>query len=111
MGVFEDLKARGLIAQLTNEDSIRELMNSGGATFYIGYDATADSLHVGHYLQLVTSARLQQAGNKPIVLLGGGTTMVGDPSGRNDMRKIMTREMINHNAECFKSPDGQVHRL
>ncbi len=102
MGVFEDLKARGLIAQLTNEDSIRELMNSGGATFYIGYDATADSLHVGHYLQLATSARLQQAGNKPIVLLGGGTTMVGDPSGRNDMRKIMTREIINHNAECFK---------
>ena len=102
MGVFEDLKARGLIAQLTNEENIKELMNSGGATFYIGYDATADSLHVGHYLQLATTARLQQAGNKPIVLLGGGTTLVGDPSGRDDMRKMITRETINHNADCFK---------
>ncbi len=102
MGVYEDLKARGLIAQITNEEKVRDLMNSGGAVFYIGYDATADSLHVGHFLQLATTARLQRAGNKPIVLLGGGTTLVGDPSGRDDMRKIMTREIINHNADCFR---------
>ena len=102
MGVYEELVARGLVAQVTNEEKIRDLINNGEAVYYIGYDATADSLHVGHYLQLSTMARLQKAGNRPIVLIGGGTTMVGDPSGRDDMRKIMTRETINHNAECFR---------
>ncbi|NLT58548.1 MAG: tyrosine--tRNA ligase [Clostridiales bacterium] len=103
MGVYEDLVARGLVAQTTNEDNVRELVNNGDAVFYIGYDATADSLHVGHYLQLSTTARLQRAGNKPIVLIGGGTTLIGDPSGRNDMRKLMTRDDINHNADCFRA--------
>ena len=103
MGVYEDLVARGLVAQTTNEDNVKELVNNGDAVFYIGYDATADSLHVGHYLQLSTTARLQRAGNKPIVLIGGGTTLIGDPSGRNDMRMLMTREIIDHNAECFRA--------
>ncbi len=102
MGVYEELVARGLVAQVTNEEKIRDLINNGEAVYYVGYDATADSLHVGHYLQLSTMARLQQAGNRPIVLIGGGTTLVGDPSGRDDMRKIMTRETIAHNSECFR---------
>jgi len=102
MGVYEDLVARGLIAQTTNEDSARELMNNGKAVFYIGYDATADSLHAGHYLQLSITAKLQRAGNKPIVLIGGGTTLIGDPSGRDEMRRLMTRDDIAHNSECFK---------
>jgi tyrosyl-tRNA synthetase len=102
MNVFEELKARGLIAQLTDEEEIRELVNGGKATFYIGYDATADSLHVGHFLQLVVMRHLQLAGNRPIVLIGGGTTMIGDPSGRNDMRQMMTKETIERNCACFQ---------
>ena len=102
MQIYEELKARGLIAQVTDEDEIRELVNNGKATFYIGFDCTADSLHVGHFMALCLMKRLQMAGNKPIALIGGGTTMIGDPSGRTDMRKMLTREDINHNAECFK---------
>lgn len=102
MQVFEELRARGLLAQLTDEEEIRELVNAGKATFYIGFDPTADSLHVGHFMALCLMKRLQMAGNKPIALLGGGTTMIGDPSGRTDMRKMLTREDIDHNAECFK---------
>ena len=102
MGIYEELKARGLLAQVTDEDEIRELINRGGATFYIGFDCTADSLTAGHFMALTLMKRLQQAGNKPIALIGGGTTMIGDPSGRTDMRKMLTREDINHNAECFK---------
>lgn len=100
--VFDVLKQRGLIAQATDEEAIRELMGKGSATFYIGFDATADSLHVGHFLQLVVMRRMQQAGHRPIALLGGGTTMIGDPTGKSDMRKMLTREQIDHNAECFK---------
>lgn len=102
MTVFEELKRRGLLAQLTDEEEIKELINAGKATFYIGFDPTADSLHVGHFMALCLMKRLQMAGNKPIVLIGGGTAMIGDPSGKTDMRKMMTKETINHNAECFK---------
>ena len=102
MQIYEELKARGLIAQVTDEEEIRELVNNGKATFYIGFDPTADSLHVGHFMALCLMKRLQMAGNKPIALIGGGTTMIGDPSGRNDMRKMLTKEDIDHNAECFK---------
>ena len=102
MTLFEELKRRGLIAQLTDEEEIKELINNGKATFYIGFDPTADSLHVGHFMALCLMKRLQMAGNKPIALLGGGTGMIGDPSGKTDMRKMMTTETINHNVECFK---------
>ena len=102
MTVFEELKRRGLLAQLTDEEEIKELINAGKATFYIGFDPTADSLHVGHFMALCLMKRLQMAGNKPIALLGGGTAMIGDPSGKSDMRKMMTKETINHNVECFK---------
>mgnify|MGYP002549589723 FL=1 len=102
MGIYEELKARGLIAQVTDEEQIRDLVNNGKATFYIGFDCTADSLHVGHFMALCLMKRLQMAGNKPIALIGGGTTMIGDPSGRNDMRKMLTKDDIDHNAECFK---------
>lgn len=102
MTVFEELKRRGLLAQLTDEEEIKELINAGKATFYIGFDPTADSLHVGHFMALCLMKRLQMAGNKPIVLIGGGTAMIGDPSGKTDMRKMMTKETINHNVECFK---------
>lgn len=102
MTIFEELKARGLLAQLTDEEEIKELINNGKATFYIGFDPTADSLHVGHFMALCLMKRLQEAGNKPIALIGGGTAMVGDPSGRSDMRTMMTKETIDHNCECFK---------
>ncbi len=102
MQIYEELKARGLIAQVTNEEEIREMVNAGKATFYIGFDCTADSLTAGHFMALTLMKRLQMAGNRPIALIGGGTTMIGDPSGRTDMRKMLTREDINHNAECFK---------
>ena len=102
MGVYEELKARGLIAQVTNEEEIREVVNNGKATFYIGFDCTADSLTAGHFMALTLMKRLQMAGNKPIALIGGGTTLIGDPSGRTDMRKMLTKEDIDHNAECFK---------
>ena len=102
MGVYEELVARGLIAQVTDEEEIRELVNSGKAVFYIGFDPTADSLHVGHFMALCLMKRLQLAGNKPIALVGGGTGMIGDPSGRTDMRKMLTKEDIEHNFECFK---------
>ncbi len=102
MGIYEELQARGLIAQVTDEEQIRELVNNGKATFYIGFDCTADSLHVGHFMALCLMKRLQMAGNKPIALIGDGTTRIGDPSGRTDMRKMLTPEDINHNAECFK---------
>ena len=108
MTIFEELRARGLLAQLTDEEEIRELINAGKATFYIGFDPTADSLHVGHFMALCLMKRLQMAGNKPIALLGGGTGMVGDPSGRSDMRSMMTRETIDHNCQCFKE---QMSRL
>ncbi len=102
MGIFEELQERQLIAQITNEKEVKELINSGNARFYIGFDPTADSLHVGHFMALCLMKRLQMAGNKPIVLIGGGTGHIGDPSGRSDMRSMMTSEMINHNCECFK---------
>ena len=102
MGIYEELQARGLIAQTTDEKEIRDLVNNGKATFYIGFDCTADSLTAGHFMALTLMKRLQMAGNKPIALIGGGTTMIGDPSGRTDMRKMLTREDIDHNAECFK---------
>ncbi|MBQ2330365.1 MAG: tyrosine--tRNA ligase, partial [Oscillospiraceae bacterium] len=102
MGIYEELVERGLIAQVTNEEEIRSMVNSGKATFYIGFDCTADSLTAGHFMALTLMKRLQQAGNKPIALIGGGTTMIGDPSGRSDMRKMLTREDIDHNAECFR---------
>lgn len=102
MGVFEELQERGLIAQMTDEAEIKELINSGKATFYIGFDPTADSLHVGHFMALCLMKRLQMAGNRPIALLGGGTGMIGDPSGKTDMRKMLTKEDIDHNIECFK---------
>ena len=102
MGVYEELTARGLIAQVTDEKEIRELVNSGKAVFYIGFDPTADSLHVGHFMALCLMKRLQMAGNKPIALLGGGTGMIGDPSGRTDMRQVLTKETIQHNVDCFK---------
>ena len=102
MGIYEELQARGLIAQVTNEAEIREMVNNGKATFYIGFDPTADSLHVGHFMALCLMKRLQMAGNRPVVLIGGGTAMVGDPSGRTDMRQMMTKETIQHNVDCFK---------
>ena len=102
MGIYEELVARGLIAQVTNEEEIREMVNNGKATFYIGFDPTADSLHVGHFMALCLMKRLQMAGNKPIALIGGGTAMIGDPSGRTDMRSMMTPETIQHNCDCFK---------
>ena len=102
MGIYEELQARGLIAQVTDEELIRDLVNNGKATFYIGFDPTADSLHVGHFMALCLMKRLQEAGNKPIALIGGGTAMIGDPSGRTDMRQMMTPETIQHNCECFK---------
>ncbi len=102
MGIYEELVARGLIAQVTNEEEIRDMINNGKATFYIGFDCTADSLHVGHFMALCLMKRLQMAGNKPIALIGDGTTMIGDPSGRTDMRQMLTEEMIQYNAECFK---------
>ena len=102
MGIYEELQARGLIAQVTDEPQIRELVNNGKAKFYIGFDCTADSLTAGHFMALTLMKRLQMAGNKPIALIGGGTTMIGDPSGRTDMRKMLTKEDIDHNAECFK---------
>ena len=102
MGIYEELVARGLIAQVTNEEEIRDMVNNGKATFYIGFDCTADSLHVGHFMALCLMKRLQMAGNKPIALIGDGTTLIGDPSGRTDMRQMLTEETIKHNAECFK---------
>lgn len=102
MQIYEELQARGLIAQVTDEKKVRELINSGQATFYIGFDPTADSLHVGHFMALCLMKRLQMAGNKPIALLGGGTGMIGDPSGKSDMRQMLTKETIEHNIECFK---------
>ena len=102
MGIYEELVARGLIAQVTDESEIRELINNGNAKFYIGFDCTADSLTAGHFMALTLMKRLQQAGNQPIALIGGGTTMIGDPTGRTDMRKMLTREDIDHNAECFR---------
>ena len=102
MTIYEELQRRGLLAQLTDEEEIKELINAGKATFYIGFDPTADSLHVGHFMALCLMKRLQQAGNRPIALLGGGTGMIGDPSGKTDMRKMLTKEDIDHNIECFK---------
>ena len=102
MTIYDELVARGLIAQVTNESEIKEMINNGKATFYIGFDCTADSLTAGHFMALTLMKRLQMAGNKPVALIGGGTTLIGDPSGRTDMRKMLTREDINHNAECFK---------
>ena len=108
MTIYDELKARGLIAQVTDEEEIKEVINNGKATFYIGFDCTADSLTAGHFMALTLMKRLQQAGNRPIALIGGGTTMIGDPSGRTDMRKMLTKEDIDHNAECFKR---QMERL
>ena len=102
MGIYEELQARGLIAQVTNEEEIRDMVNQGKATFYIGFDCTADSLTAGHFMALTLMKRLQMAGNRPIALIGGGTTMIGDPSGRSDMRQMLTKETIDHNAACFK---------
>ena len=102
MKLYDELVARGLLAQVTNEAEIREMIDNGKATFYIGFDPTADSLHVGHFMALCLMKRLQMAGNKPIALIGGGTAMIGDPSGRTDMRSMMTKETIEHNCACFK---------
>ncbi|MCH5352201.1 MAG: tyrosine--tRNA ligase, partial [Acutalibacter sp.] len=102
MTIYEELQRRGLLAQLTDEEEIKNLINEGKATFYIGFDPTADSLHVGHFMALCLMKRLQQAGNRPIALLGGGTGMIGDPSGKTDMRKMLTKEDIDHNIACFK---------
>ena len=102
MGIYEELIERGLLAQVTDENEIRNMVNAGKATFYIGFDCTADSLTAGHFMALTLMKRLQMAGNKPIALIGGGTTMIGDPSGRSDMRKMLTREDIDHDAACFK---------
>lgn len=106
MQLYDELKARGLIAQVTNEEEISEMINNGKATFYIGFDPTADSLHVGHFMALCLMKRMQMAGNKPIALIGGGTAMIGDPSGRTDMRSMMTVETIQHNCDCFKKQMG-----
>ena len=108
MTVWEELKARGLIAQVTDEDEIKEMVNNGKATFYLGFDPTADSLHVGHFMALCLMKRLQMAGNRPIALLGGGTGMIGDPSGRTDMRQMLTKETIQHNIDCFKQQMSRV---
>ena len=107
MGIYKELQSRGLIAQVTDEEEIKDLINNGGARFYIGFDPTADSLHVGHFMALCLMKRLQMAGNKPIVLLGGGTGMIGDPSGRTDMRSMLTPEAIQHNCDCFKEQIGR----
>ena len=107
MGIYEELKARGLIAQVTDEEQIRELVNNGKATFYIGFDPTADSLHVGHFVALMAMAHMQRAGHRPIVLLCGGTGMIGDPSGKTDMRKMMTTDTIDHNVACFRKQIGR----
>ena len=108
MTLYEELVARGLVAQTTNEEEISELINSGKAVFYIGFDPTADSLHIGHLMQLIIMRHLQRAGNKPIALLGGGTAMIGDPSGKTDMRKMMTVETIQHNADCFRKQMSKI---
>ena len=102
MEIYEELRERGLIAQITDEERVRDLVNNGKAVFYIGFDPTADSLHVGHFMALTLMKRLQEAGNKPIALIGGGTGMIGDPSGRTDMRQMLTVETIQHNCDCFK---------
>ena len=107
MTIYDELVARGLIAQVTDEDEIKNLINNGKATFYIGFDPTADSLHVGHFMALCLMKRLQLAGNKPIVLLGGGTGFIGDPTGRSDMRAMMTAETIQHNCDCFLKQIGK----
>ena len=109
MGIYEELQARGLIAQVTDEERIRDLVNNGKATFYIGFDPTADSLHVGHFMALCLMKRLQEAGNKPIALIGGGTGYIGDPSGRSDMRSMMTPEQIQHNCDCFRETDEPLY--
>ena len=111
MKIYDELVARGLIAQVTDEKEIRELIDNGKATFYIGFDPTADSLHVGHFMALCLMKRLQEAGNRPIALLGGGTGMVGDPSGRTDMRQMMTKETIQHNCDCFKKQMSRFIRF
>ncbi len=103
MGVYDELKARGLIAQTTHEEKIKDLLNNEKVTFYIGFDPTADSLHVGHLLQMIIMSHMQKAGHKPIAVIGGGTAMVGDPTGRSDMRSMMTKETIAHNGRCFVS--------
>ena len=108
MKIYEELVARGLIAQVTNEEEIGNMINEGKATFYIGFDPTADSLHVGHFMALCLMKRLQMAGNKPIALLGGGTGMIGDPSGRNDLRQMMTVETIPHNCDCSKQQMSRI---
>ncbi|NLM62128.1 MAG: tyrosine--tRNA ligase, partial [Clostridiales bacterium] len=108
MTLYDELKARGLVAQTTNEEEISELINNGKATFYIGFDPTAGSLHIGHLMQLITMRHLQRAGNKPIALLGGGTAMVGDPTGKTDMRKMLSAETIQHNAECFRRQMSKI---
>ena len=108
MTLYDELVARGLIAQVTDEEEIKELINKGKATFYNGFDPTADSLHVGHFMALCLMKRLQQAGNKPIALIGGGTAMIGDPSGRTDMRQMMTTETIQHNCDCCKKQRSRV---
>ena len=111
MTLYDELVARGLIAQVTDEEEIKELINNGKAVFYIGFDPTADSLHVGHFMALCLMKRLQMAGNKPIALIGGGTAMIGDPSGRTDMRQMMTPETIQHNCRLFQKADEPFHRF
>ena len=111
MTVYEELKARGLVAQVTNEEEISKMINEGKAVFYIGFDCTADSLTAGHFMALTLMKRLQMAGNRPIALIGGGTTMIGDPSGRTDMRKMLTKEDIDYNAAVLQAPDGEIHRI
>ena len=111
MQIYEELVARGLIAQVTNEEEIREMVNNGKAVFYIGFDPTADSLHVGHFMALCLMKRLQMAGNKPIALIGGGTAMIGDPSGRSDMRQMMTQETIQHNCGLLQKADEPFYRF
>ena len=111
MTVYDELVARGLIAQVTDEEEIKELINNGKAAFYIGFDPTADSLHVGHFMALCLMKRLQMAGNKPIALIGGGTAMIGDPSGRTDMRQMMTKETINHNCRMLQETDVPFYRF
>lgn len=103
MGVYDELKARGMVAQVTNEEQVKDLLNNQKTAFYIGFDPTADSLHVGHFVQIMVMAHMQRAGHTPIALFGGGTGMIGDPSGKSDMRRMLTREEIDHNIACFKS--------
>ena len=111
MTLYDELIARGLIAQVTNEEEIKNMINNGKATFYIGFDCTADSLHVGHFMALCLMKRLQMAGNKPIALIGDGTTLIGDPSGRTDMRQMLTEETIKAQCRVLQAPDGALHRL